>query len=165
VSLFQRVSVFIRVFKGKIVDHNSYKTLHTNKATADKGWVVVDADGKVLGRVASQIAKIIRGKNKPGYSPNVDCGDHVVVINAEKVKMTGKKWNNRILFTYSGYPGGQRELTPSMIRAKHPTRLIEHAVRGMLPKNSIGRQLFRSLHVYTGTEHPHTAQQPKEVKF
>jgi large subunit ribosomal protein L13 len=147
------------------VDHNSYKTLNTNAAKAEKAWVLVDANGQVLGRVASQIAKIIRGKNKPGYTPNVDCGDHVVVINAEKVRMTGKKWNNRVLFTYSGYPGGQRELTPSMIRAKHPTRLIEHAVRGMLPKNSIGRTLFKSLHVYEGAEHPHIANQPKEVKL
>jgi large subunit ribosomal protein L13 len=158
--------VFFSAFlKEKIVDHNSYKTLNTNKATAEKGWILVDANNQVLGRVASQVAKIIRGKNKPGYTPNVDCGDNVVVINAEKVKMTGKKWNNRILFTYSGYPGGQRELTPAMIRGKHPERLIEHAVRGMLPKNSIGREIFKSLHVYTGTEHPHIAQQPKEVKF
>ncbi len=147
------------------MDHNSYKTLNTNSATADKQWVLVDANGQVLGRVASQIAKIIRGKNKPGYTPNVDCGDHVVVINAEKVRYTGKKFNNRVLFTYSGYPGGQRELSPAMIMAKHPTRLIEHAVRGMLPKNSIGREIFKSLHIYTGTEHPHIAQQPKEVKF
>jgi large subunit ribosomal protein L13 len=147
------------------VDHNSYKTLNTNSATADKQWVLVDANGQVLGRVASQIAKIIRGKNKSGYTPNVDCGDHVVVINAEKVRYTGKKFNNRVLFTYSGYPGGQRELSPAMIMAKHPTRLIEHAVRGMLPKNSIGREIFKSLHIYTGSEHPHAAQQPKEVKF
>jgi large subunit ribosomal protein L13 len=129
------------------VDHNSYKTLNTNSASADKQWVLVDANGQVLGRVASQIAKIIRGKNKPGYTPNVDCGDHVVVINAEKVRYTGKKLNNRVLFTYSGYPGGQRELSPAMILAKHPTRLIEHAVRGMLPKNSIGREIFKSLHI------------------
>ncbi len=147
------------------MDHNSYKTLNTNSATAEKAWVLVDANGQVLGRVASEIAKIIRGKNKPGFTPNVDCGDHVVVINAEKVRYTGKKLNNRVLFTYSGYPGGQRELSPAMILAKHPTRLIEHAVRGMLPKNSIGRTIFKSLHIYTGNEHPHEAQQPKEVKF
>ena len=147
------------------MDHNSYKTLNTNKATAEKGWVLVDANAQVLGRVASQVAKIIRGKNKPGYTPHVDCGDNVIVINAEKVRLTGQKWNNRVHFTYSGYPGGQRELSPSMIRAKHPERLIEHAVRGMLPKNSIGSQIFRSLHVYIGAEHPHMAQQPKEVKF
>ena len=147
------------------MDHNSYKTLNTNKAAAEKGWILVDANNQVLGRIASQVAKIIRGKNKPGYTPNVDCGDNVIVINAEKVKLTGKKENNRVLFTYSGYPGGQRELSPAMIRAKHPERLIEHAVRGMLPKNSIGREIFKSLHIYVGAEHPHTAQQPKEVKF
>ncbi|MBK5278452.1 MAG: 50S ribosomal protein L13 [Bacteroidia bacterium] len=147
------------------MDHNSYKTINTNNAAAEKNWVLVDAEGQILGRIASQVAKIIRGKTKPGYTPNTDCGDHVVVINAEKVKLTGKKETNRVLFTYSGYPGGQRELSPSMIRAKHPERLIEHAVRGMLPKNTIGRQLYRSLHVYAGTEHPHEAQQPKAIKF
>ena len=147
------------------MDHNSYKTTYANKATVEKGWVVVDANAQVLGRVASQIAKIIRGKHKPSYSPHVDCGDNVIVINAEKVRMTGKKWNNRVIFTHSGYPGGQREHTPELIRSKHPERLIEHAVRGMLPKNSLGRELFRSLHVYVGGEHPHQAQQPKELKF
>ncbi|MGE0771603.1 MAG: 50S ribosomal protein L13 [Cyclobacteriaceae bacterium] len=147
------------------MDHNSYKTTYANKATAEKGWVLVDAKGKVLGRVASEIARIIRGKNKVSFTPHVDTGDHVVVINAEKVRMTGKKWNNRLLFTHSGFPGGQRELTPSMIRSKHPERLVEHAVRGMLPKNRLGRELFRSLHVYAGTEHPHAAQQPKEIKI
>lgn len=147
------------------MDHNSYKTLNTNNATANKGWVLVDAKDQVLGRVASQIARVLRGKHKPGYTPNTDMGDHVVVINADKVRMTGKKWTNRVIFTYSGYPGGQRELTPTMILNKHPERLIEHSVRGMLPKNSMGRQVFRSLHVYTGAEHPHTAQQPKEIKF
>lgn len=147
------------------MDHNSYKTINANKATADKGWVLVDAKDQVLGRIASQVASVLRGKHKASYTPNVDMGDHVVVINADKVKMTGKKWNDRVLFSYSGYPGGQRELTPKMISAKNPTKLVEHSVRGMLPKNSLGRQLFRSLHVYAGTEHPHTAQQPKELKF
>jgi large subunit ribosomal protein L13 len=147
------------------VDHNSYKTTYTNKATAEKGWVVVDARAKVLGRLASEVARIIRGKNKPGFTPNVDCGDHVIVINAGEVRMTGKKWNSRVIFTHSGYPGGQREHTPAMIRSKHPERLIEHAVRGMLPKNKLGSELFRSLHVYAGAEHPHQAQQPKEITF
>jgi large subunit ribosomal protein L13 len=147
------------------VDHNSYKTLNANKATADKGWVLVDAKDQVLGRVASQVARVLRGKHKPSYTPQTDMGDHVVVINADKVKMTGKKWTDRIIFTYSGYPGGQRELTPTMIREKNPARLVERSVRGMLPKNSMGRELFRSLHVYAGTEHPHEAQQPKEIKF
>ncbi len=147
------------------MDQQSYKTVFANKATIEKGWVLVDAKDKVLGRVASQVASIIRGKHKTSYTPNTDCGDHVVVINAEKVRMTGKKWTDRVIFTHSGYNGGQREHTPAQIRAKHPTRLVEHAVRGMLPKNRLGRELFRSLHVYAGTEHPHTAQQPKEIKF
>lgn len=147
------------------MDHQSYKTTHANKATVEKAWIVVDAKDKVLGRVASQIAHIIKGKHKTSYSPHVDCGDHVVVINAEKVRMTGKKWTDRVIFTHSGYPGGQREHTPANIRAKHPERLVEHAVRGMLPKNRLGRELFRSLHVYAGDAHPHVAQQPKEIKL
>ncbi|HQQ97015.1 MAG TPA: 50S ribosomal protein L13 [Cyclobacteriaceae bacterium] len=147
------------------MDSISYKTKNLNKATAEKGWVLVDAENQVLGRVASEIAKVIRGKNKPGYTPNVDCGDHVIVINAEKVVVTGNKETDRVVFTHSGYNGGQRATTPKMTRAKHPERLIEHAVRGMLPKNRIGSELFRSLHVYAGTSHPHEAQQPKTIKF
>ncbi len=148
------------------MDHNSYKTVNANKTTVEKAWVLVDAKDQVLGRVASQVARVLRGKHKPSYTPNVDAGDHVVVINADKIKMTGKKWTDRVYFSYSGYPGGQRIQTPKMIGSgKHPERLVEHSVRGMLPKNSLGRELFRSLHVYAGTEHPHTAQQPKEIKF
>ena len=147
------------------MDHNSYKTAYATNATVEKNWVIVDANGQVLGRVASQIAKVIRGKHKTSYSPHVDCGDHVIVINAEKVRMTGKKWTDRQIFTHSGYNGGQRIHTPETQRAKHPERLIEWAVRGMLPKNRLGNQLFRSLHVYAGAEHPHAAQQPKELKF
>jgi len=147
------------------VDSISFKTKNANKANAEKNWVLVDAENQILGRVASQIAKVIRGKHKPSYTPHVDCGDHVVVINAEKVKMTGKKFSDRVIFTHSGYNGGQKEHTPNMILRKHPERLIEHAVRGMLPKNTIGRELFRSLHVYVGTAHPHEAQQPKTLKF
>lgn len=147
------------------MDHQSYKTTHANKATVEKTWILVDAKDKVLGRIASQVAHIIKGKHKTSYSPHVDCGDHVVVINAEKVRMTGKKWTDRVIFTHSGYPGGQREHTPANIRAKHPERLVEHAVRGMLPKNRLGREQFRSLHVYAGDAHPHEAQQPKEIKL
>jgi large subunit ribosomal protein L13 len=147
------------------VDHNSYKTINANNATVEKGWVLVDAKDQVLGRLASEVARVLRGKHKPSYTPNVDTGDHVVIINADKVRMTGKKYNNKLIFTYSGYPGGQRELTPKMIAGKNPARLVEISVRGMLPKNSMGREVFRSLHVYAGTEHPHTAQQPKEIKF
>jgi len=147
------------------VDHNSYKTAQLNKAQVEKGWVIVDASSQVLGRLASRVATIIRGKHKPGYTPHVDCGDHVIVINAAKVRLTGKKWTDRVIFSHSGYPGGQRERTPAMIRRKHPERLVEHAVRGMLPKNRLGNQLYRSLHVYAGAEHPHAAQQPKEIKL
>jgi large subunit ribosomal protein L13 len=147
------------------VDQYSFKTIYANKATAEKNWVLVDAKDQVIGRLASQVASVLRGKNKTNYTPNTDMGDHVVIINAEKVKMTGKKWNNRRIFTYSGYPGGQRQLSPKEISEKNPARLVELSVRGMLPKNSMGRQLFRSLHVYAGTEHPHTANQPKELKF
>ncbi|HZY80380.1 MAG TPA: 50S ribosomal protein L13 [Cyclobacteriaceae bacterium] len=147
------------------MDQNSYKTIFTNNATAKKEWVIVDAKDQVLGRVASQVAKVLRGKHKTSYTPNTDMGDHVIVLNAEKVRMTGKKWTDRVIYKYSGYPGGQKLLTPTMMRQKNPARLIEHSVRGMLPKNSMGRQLFRSLHVYAGAEHPHEAQQPKEIKF
>lgn len=147
------------------VDSISFKTKNINKASAVKEWVLVDAEDQVLGRIASQVAKVIRGKHKTNYTPHVDCGDNVIVINAEKVKMTGKKWTDRVIFTHSGYNGGQRESTPNMIKAKYPERLIEHAVRGMLPKNTMGRQLFRSLHVYAGAAHPHEAQQPKVIKF
>lgn len=147
------------------MDHNSYKTAQLNKAQVEKGWVIVDASSQVLGRLASRVARIIRGKHKPGYTPHVDCGDHVIVINAAKVRMTGKKWTDRVIFTHSGYPGGQRERTPALIRSKYPERLVEHAVRGMLPKSKLGNQLYRSLHVYAGAEHPHAAQEPKEIKF
>ena len=147
------------------MDQYSFKTIYANKATAEKNWVLVDAKDQVIGRLASQVARVLRGKNKTNYTPNTDMGDHVVIINADKVKMTGKKWNNRRIFTYSGYPGGQRQLSPKEISQKNPARLVELSVRGMLPKNTMGRQLFRSLHVYAGAEHPHTANQPKEIKF
>lgn len=148
------------------MDSISYKTKNANKASVEKNWVLVDAEGQVLGRVASQIAKIIRGKHKPGYTPHVDCGDHVVVINAEKVTMTGNKMRDRRIFTHSGYNGGQKQTSPNMLlRSAHPERIIEYAVRGMLPKNRIGDQLFRSLHVYVGANHEHEAQKPQIIKF
>jgi large subunit ribosomal protein L13 len=137
----------------------------TNNATAVKNWVVVDADGKVLGRLASEIAKMIRGKHKPGYSPNVDCGDNIIVINSDKVKMTGKKWTDKKYISHTGYPGGQRTQTPNEVLAKSSTILIERAVRGMLPKNRLGRALFGNLYVYEGSEHKHEAQNPKAIKL
>ncbi len=148
------------------MDTLSYKTISVNKATAQKSWVVVDGDGKVLGRLASEVAKIIRGKHKADYTPHVDCGDNVIVINADKIRLTGKKWTDKVYVRHTGYPGGQRMQTPLEVKnTKSSTILIEKAVRGMLPKNRLGRQLFKNLHVYEGSEHPHEAQTPKEVKL
>lgn len=147
------------------MDTLSYKTISANKATADKQWVVVDADSQVLGRLASEVAKMIRGKHKPNYTPHVDCGDNVIVINADKVRMTGKKWDDRVYLRYTGYPGGQRATTPRQLKEKSSTLLVERAVRGMLPKNRLGRALFNNLKVYAGAEHPHAAQEPKEVNI
>ncbi|MEQ8712088.1 MAG: 50S ribosomal protein L13 [Cyclobacteriaceae bacterium] len=148
------------------MDSLSFKTISLNKATADKQWVVVDVKDQILGRVASHIAMLIRGKHKPGYTPNVDCGDNVIVINSDHVRLTGKKWTDKEYVRHTGYPGGQRRATPKEIMTrKSSTILIESAVRGMLPKNKLGSALFKNLHVYAGTEHPHEAQQPKEMKF
>ncbi|HTN20066.1 MAG TPA: 50S ribosomal protein L13 [Pelobium sp.] len=143
----------------------SYKTVSANKKTVDKQWVVVDAQGEILGRLSSNIAKVIRGKNKPSYTPHVDCGDNVIVINADKVKLTGDKMSDKVYVRYTGYPGGQRFITPKELMAKHPTRIIEKAVRGMLPKTRLGRAIFKNLYIYAGNEHPHAAQNPKEIKF
>jgi large subunit ribosomal protein L13 len=147
------------------LDTLSYKTLSANKATADKEWLVVDADTKVLGRIASEIAKLIRGKHKPGFTPHVDCGDNVIVINADKIRLTGKKWTDKNYIRHTGYPGGQRSQSALQLKTKSSTLLVENAVRGMLPKNRLGRQMFKNLFVYEGIEHPHEAQKPKEVKF
>ena len=148
------------------MDTLSYKTTFANKATVEKEWIVVDADSKVLGRLASEVAKIIRGKHKPGFTPHVDCGDNVIVINADKIKLTGKKWTDKVYVSHTGYPGGQKKTTPLQIKDKKSSAiLVERAVRGMLPKNRVGRALFKNLHVYEGTEHPHEAQKPKEIKL
>lgn len=148
------------------MDTLSYKTISANKATADKQWVVVDADSKALGRLASEVARVIRGKHKPNFTPHVDCGDNVIVINADKVKLTGKKWTDKKYVSHTGYPGGQRVTTPAeIVDKKSATILVERAVRGMLPKNRLGRALFSNLFVYEGAEHPHAAQQPKELQF
>ena len=115
--------------------------------------------------MCSQIAMILRGKHKPSYTPHVDCGDNVIVINADKIKLTGKKWTDKTYISHTGYPGGQKATTPIQLKAKSSTLLVERAVRGMLPKNRLGRSLFRNLYVYEGAEHPHAAQQPKEIKI
>lgn len=147
------------------MDTLSYKTVSLNNATAEKQWVVVDAHSKVLGRIASEVAKIIRGKHKASYTPHVDCGDNVIVINAEKVRLTGKKWSDKQYVRHTGYPGGQRFETPVELKEKNAKLIVERAVKGMLPKNRLGSKLFKNLYVYEGAEHPHAAQQPKEVKL
>ena len=131
----------------------------------DRKWYVVDAAGKPLGRVASQVAAVLRGKNKPTFTPNVDCGDYVIVINADKVRFTGKKFTDKVYVRHTGYPGGQRFSTPKEIMAKFPVRVIEHAVKGMLPKNRLGSKMYRNLHVVAGSEHKFEAQQPKLVNL
>jgi large subunit ribosomal protein L13 len=145
------------------VDTLSYKTISANKATVNKEWVIVDAENMVLGRMASKVAKLLRGKYKPEYTPHVDCGDYVIVINAEKVTLTGNKITDKIYVRHTGYPGGQRVQTPRDILAKYPERLVEKAVKGMLPKNKLGRKIYGNLHVVIGSEHKYEAQKPKVV--
>ena len=143
----------------------SYKTVSANKATVKKEWFVVDATDQVLGRLSSKVAKIIRGKNKTDFTPHVDCGDNVIVINAEKIRLTGKKLTEKNYKRYTGYPGGERWSTPDELLKKNPSKIIEMAVKGMLPRNRLGNAIIKNLYVYAGTEHPHQAQQPKELKF
>ena len=143
----------------------SYKTVSANKATVNKEWVLVDADGQTLGRLASKVAKLIRGKYKPNFTPHVDCGDNVVIINAEKINLTGRKWTQKSYIRHTGYPGGQRSLTATELFEKDPTRVIEKAVKGMLPKNKLGSALFRNLYVYEGSNHKQEAQNPKAINL
>ena len=139
----------------------SYKTVSANRNTAHKNWVIIDADGATLGRLASKTAFLLRGKHKVDFTPHVDCGDNVIIINAEKMVLTGKKMTDKIYVRHTGYPGGQRFATPLEVLAKKPTAVVEKAIRGMLPKNRLGRELFRNLFVYAGNEHPHEAQKPQ----
>ena len=147
------------------MDTLSYRTISANSATVNKKWLLVDAEGEVLGRLASKVAKILRGKNKPDFTPHVDAGDNVIVINAEKIKMTGKKWDKREIFSHSGYPGGDKRVTPAYMLDKYPERLIEHAVKGMLPKNKLASKVLKNLHVFVGAEHNHEAQKPTELNL
>jgi large subunit ribosomal protein L13 len=147
------------------VDTLSYKTVSANKETVNKGWVVVDAENQSLGRVASAVAKMLRGKHKPEFTPHVDCGDNVIVINAEKVQLTGNKWSQKTYIRYSGYPGGQRSMRAEEMLAKKPKSIMEHAVQGMLPKNRLGHKLMGNLYVNVGGEHKHEAQKPKEINL
>ncbi len=145
------------------MDVNSYKTYSAKPGTVARNWYVIDAEGQVLGRLASQIATILRGKHKPTYTPHVDMGDFVIVINADKVRLTGKKELQKQYFKHSGYPGGVRLRTPAYMRKHRPEFLIEHAVKGMLPKGPLGRRMLRKLKVYAGPSHPHGAQKPIEL--
>ena len=145
------------------MDTLSYKTISANKETASKEWVIVDAEGQTLGRLASKVAKLIRGKYKPNFTPHVDCGDNVIVINADKFTLSGDKLTKKTYIRHTGYPGGQRFTSVEEMLAKHPGRVVEKAVRGMLPKNRLGRTLYTNLKVVVGSEHNHEAQKPKKV--
>ena len=147
------------------VDTLSYKTISANKATADKQWVLVDAEGQSLGRLASKVAKLLRGKHKPSFTPHADCGDNVIVINSEKINLTGNKWNDKTYIRHTGYPGGQRSLTATELFGKDPARVVEKSVKGMLPKNKLGTAIYKNLYVYAGAEHNQTAQNPKAINL
>ncbi|MBQ7221923.1 MAG: 50S ribosomal protein L13 [Bacteroidales bacterium] len=145
------------------MDTLSYKTLSVNKENSSKEWVLIDATNLVLGRLASRVAILLRGKNKPNFTPNADCGDNVIVINADKVRLTGKKLTDKVYVRHTGYPGGQRYSTPKEWFDKKPLAVLEHAVKGMLPKTRLGEAQFRNLYLYAGNEHPHQAQNPKTI--
>ncbi|MDX9812429.1 MAG: 50S ribosomal protein L13 [Bacteroidales bacterium] len=143
----------------------SYKTVSANKATVNKEWVIIDAEGAILGRLSTVVASMLRGKHKTNFTPHVDCGDNVVVINADKVVLTGTKWSDKEYVRHTGYPGGQRITTAQELLKKNPIGLVEKAVKGMLPKNRLGSELYRNLHVYAGASHPHEAQKPKKIEL
>jgi len=145
------------------VDTLSYKTISVNKETAQKEWVEIDATGQHLGRLCSKVAKLLRGKYKPSYTPHVDCGDNVIIVNADKVELTGNKWTDRVYYRYSGYPGGQKKSTPAELIKKNPDKLFRKVVKGMLPKNKLANAILNNLYVYAGSEHPHQAQKPKKI--
>jgi len=147
------------------MDALSYRTSYVSKSAVESKWFVVDAAGQTVGRLASEIAKVVKGKHKPSYTPNTNCGDNVIVINAEKVKFTGQKWNGKEYISHSLYPGGQKRVLAKDMLAKHPHRILEKAIKGMLPKTKLGSQMYRNLHVVVGAEHNHEAQKPIELKF
>ena len=147
------------------MDTLSYKTISANKATVQKEWVLVDAEGQTLGRLASKVAILLRGKHKTNFTPHVDCGDNVIVINSEKINLSGNKWSEKTYIRHTGYPGGQRSLTATELFSKDPARLVEKSVKGMLPKNKLGAALFRNLNVVVGAAHSHEAQKPKSINL
>ena len=143
----------------------SYKTVSANKATVNKQWYVIDADGEILGRLTSQVAKILRGKNKPDFTPHVDCGDNVIILNAHKIKLTGNKWADKTYISHTGYPGGQRTINAESLMAKKPTEMVRKAIKGMLPKNRLAAEQLKNVYIYDSTEHEHEAQKPKTIKL
>ena len=147
------------------MDHNSFKTYSARPSDVDARWHVIDAEGQVVGRLASRVATLLRGKHKPQYTPHIDTGDFVIVVNADKARFTGRKETSKQYFRHSGYPGGVTLTTPAEIRAKKPTFLIENAVKGMLPRNKLGRQMIKKLNVYAGPDHPHAAQKPEPLEL
>lgn len=147
------------------MDTLSYKTIAANKSTVNKLWVLVDAEGQTLGRLASKVAILLRGKHKPNFTPHVDCGDNVVIINASKVNLKGNKWEDKTYIRYTGYPGGQRSLSANQLFEKNPSTIIEKSVKGMLPKNKLGSELFRNLYVYNDSNHNQDAQKPVTINL
>ena len=143
------------------MDTLSYKTLSANKETANKQWWIVDAEGEILGRMASKVAKVLRGKYKTNFTPHADCGDYVVIINAGKIVMSGNKMEKREIFSHTGFPGGQKRISPAQMLAKNETSVVKHAIKGMLPKNKLGRAILKNCHIYAGTQHEQEAQNPQ----
>ena len=151
--------------KNKLMSNLHFTTKHANEATVQRNWYVVDGTNQTVGRMCSRIAAVLRGKNKAYYTPHVDCGDFVIVTNADKVKFTGNKFDQKFYQNFSGYPGGLKEEAARDLIKRRPEAVVERAIKGMLPKNRLGRKMFKKLFVYAGDQHPHSAQQPKELKF
>lgn len=147
------------------MDTLSYRTVSANDATVVRKWYIVDAEGQTLGRISTRIAAILRGKNKPYFTPHTDCGDYVIIINAEKVKLTGNKMLDKVIQHYTGHPGGRKVTNPKNLLATQPEKLLERSIKGMLPKNKLGSAMYRKLFVYAGQEHPHGAQKPETLNF
>jgi large subunit ribosomal protein L13 len=152
-------------FKDYNVNTLSYRTVSANKQTVSRDWILIDAENQVVGRLAAKIANLVRGKHKPYFTPHVDCGDKVVVINADKIRFTGKKMSDKVYLHYTGYPGGQRSITPDKLMAKKPEEVLTLAVRGMLPGNKLRKEFLKNLFIYAGSEHPHQAQNPKSLEL
>ena len=147
------------------MDTASYKTKSANKATVNKEWLLVDGNDEILGRLASKVAFLLRGKHKTDFTPHVDGGDYVIVVNADKIKLTGNKWSDKEYVSHSGYPGGQKKINPQELMKKNPISVVEIAVKGMIPRTRLGREIYRNLHVFAGNEHPHEAQKPNKINL